>query len=129
MAAITSLVPSTQQGYAYGAAFAPPAGAASVQVQAIMNDADVLAAGANQRTMQIYLEASYDNGLSWQSDAWVGWQSGPTDVNDAGAPTPPGVNVPVAHPMPGLYRPSLNAPAPTYVGLTLTFFDAQGNIL
>lgn len=130
LAKVSSLAASTRQGFVQGAAFAPPANAATVQVDAVMNSTDILGSGANARTFQLYLGSSYDNGLSFQNDAWISWASGPNDTVLGGTtPLAPGVQIPVPTPAPGLYQPSINLPSPTFVGLTLTFRDAQGNVL
>jgi hypothetical protein len=128
----TSLAAATLTGSVDGASFAPPAGAVTVQVDAQLNGPDIVSSSGF--LISLYLEASYDGGLTFQAIAVVGWTSGPGSVL-LGTTTPAGPGVAVAGPgnstLPtnALFRARVDSPQSLYFGATVTYFDVNGNVL
>jgi hypothetical protein len=130
----TSIAAVTTQGTIAGAGFPVVTGAANVQVDILMNAPDIInPAGL---TMAVYIDASYDGGLTWpETPGDVTWQSGPNSVG-IGNNTPVGPGVAIGSTAPGgllpanaQYRARVAVPQTLYFQAELTYFDASGNIL
>lgn len=128
----TSIAANTFIGTVEGASFAPPAGAVTVQIDSTLNASDIV--NTSGFLLDLYLEVSYDGGLTFTGLDALGWQSGPNSVL-LGTTTPaaPGLATSGANggllPANGLFRARASAPQNLYFGVYLTFFDASGNIL
>jgi hypothetical protein len=129
----TSIAAATLNGSVEGASFAPPSGSATAQVDIAMNSPDIISPSGF--VLDVYLEVSYDQGLTFQALAVAGWQSGPGSVL-LGTTTPAGPGVAVSGPggsptLPAnaLFRARVNSPQSLYFGATVSYFDGDGNPL
>ena len=128
----TSIAPATQQGDVIGALFAVPAGAANVSANATLNDADILSTASIPLT--VYLVQSLDSGFTTTRVTDAGWTSGPGSVLlSTDTPAAPGVSYSGGDggPLPqgASYGIEISSPDTVYFGGTVTFTDANGNIL
>ncbi len=131
MIGIQIIVPQiVQQGIFQGIPCPVPSGAALVLVQAIMNTGDITSIGS---VIGIEAIASPNFGMTWQHAGGIpAWYSGPqTGPSLPSGPSPvnaPAIRVPTWMNMTH-YSGVLNLTSLSDVGLTLTFLDANGNVL
>jgi len=127
----TIVAQDTQKGIFQGIACPVPIGAASVQIQAIMNTSDITTIGI---ALSLEVIVSKDFGVTWNSSVAIPvWYSGPSTVSLplglVGQPaSPPGISTQI---VPGSthYSGIVTLTTNSNVGLALTFIDANGVML
>jgi hypothetical protein len=128
MAAQTSIAPATLNGSVEGASFPVPAGTVTTQIDAVLNDPDIINPAGF--ILDLYLEVSYDGGLTFVAVYSVTWVSGPNSVLiGTTTPAPPGLAISGVFPDNAQFRARVNAPQSLYFGATVTYFDVNGNVL